>query len=193
MTATVSAAVQPANQRRALAGPHIALAAIDHMAPLVGFASLPRAWKALVDRGVGQPLPGTQRVLHQQRRRTDGGDRKAELGGNELGRGPCPAEWAGLQDDVEPLGQDRPQEAAGCARLLNPFGRQRRIETPLLATGLVPDRLAMTDEVDQDAVATRRPVSVSLQTSQSGFSGLLNQGSAQPRARHRRTMAAATA
>ena len=33
---------------------------------------------------------------------------------------------------------------------------------------------------------------VSLQTSQSGFSGLLNHGSAQPRSRQRRTMAAAT-
>ena len=45
----------------------------------------------------------------------------------------------------------------------------------------------MANEVDQ-GVASLRPASVSLQTSQSGFSGLLNHGSAQPRSRQRRTM-----
>ena len=55
----------------------------------------------------------------------------------------------------------------------------------MLAAGLVPDRLAMANEVDQ-GVASLRPMSVSLQTSQSGFSGLLNHGSAQPRSRQRR-------
>ena len=40
------------------------------------------------------------------------------------------------------------------------------------------------------ADASRRPASVSLQTSQSGFSGLLNHGSAQPRSRQRCTTSA---
>jgi len=40
------------------------------------------------------------------------------------------------------------------------------------------------------AVASRRPASVSLHTNQSGFSGLLNHGAAQPRPRQRRTRAA---
>ena len=44
-----------------------------------------------------------------------------------------------------------------------------------------------------EAVASRRPAGVSLHTSQSGFSGLLNHGSAQPCSRQRRTIAAATA
>ena len=44
-----------------------------------------------------------------------------------------------------------------------------------------------------EAAAIRRPTSVSLQTSQSGFSGLLNQGSAQPHSKQRRTTAASTA
>ncbi len=44
-----------------------------------------------------------------------------------------------------------------------------------------------------ETVASRRPVGVSLHTSQSGFSGLLNQGSVQPRSRQRRTIASATA
>jgi MFS family permease len=67
---------------------------------------------------------------------------------------------------------------AGCALPLGcgPIGRRGRRELGYYET-----------------VASRRPVGVSLHTSQSGLSGLLNHGSAQPRSRQRRTTAAATA
>lgn len=131
-------------------------------------------------------------MLHQQRRQADVRAGDPQFDGNELSGRPGPTERAGLENDVEFLGQDFLQEAAGGAGLFNALGRQRRIELALLASGLVPGRLAMTNEIDQ-GVASRRPTLVSLQTSQSGFSGLLNHGSAQPRSRQRRTMAAATA
>ena len=176
----------------AFAGKRIALPALDHIAPFVCLTGLAGAGKAIVDLGVGQALPGSQRMLHQQRRQPDVSAGDPKFDGNELGGRPRPTERAGLQNDVELFGQDPLQAAAGCTRLFNALGRQRRIELALLAPGLVPDRLAMADEVDQ-GVASRRPTSVSLQTSQSGFSGLLNHGSAQPRSRQRRTMAATTA
>lgn len=170
----------------------IALSAVDHIVPLVRLAGLAGAGEANVDLGVGQAFPASQGMLHQQRRGADVAAADVQFNGNKLGGCPRPTERAGLENDVELFGQDPLQEAAGRTRLFNAFGRQRRIEPALLAAGLVRDRLAMTNEVDQD-VASRRPMSVSLQTSQSGFSGLLNHGSAQPRSRQRRTMAAPTA
>ena len=47
--------------------------------------------------------------------------------------------------------------------------------------------------LDYTEAASRRPASVSLQTSQSGFSGLLNQGSAQPLSRQACTTSGAIA
>ena len=76
--------------------------------------------------------------------------------------------------------------------------RDLRLVDPLAARRAFPARRAAAGRGGGRRVGRygadtrRRPKSVSLQTSQSGFSGLLNQGSAQPRSRQRRTMAAST-
>jgi DHA1 family tetracycline resistance protein-like MFS transporter len=110
--------------------------------------------------------------------------------GQPFGARPAPGRQYGLDGDQR---VDRPRDLRLDFRLCDQGGNLARPAGRAVAVGRSvvgsrrPGRLAR-----HGSSAIRRPRSVSLQTSQSGFSGLLNHGSAQPRARQWRTSPGST-